>query len=751
MSQTEEDIKVKLILPFLKSLGFSEDELGFEKSFFIRLPKDLHEIDTQAQIKTARPRLDILVTRDGKNLFVIEVKTDSKKLTDDDKEQAVCYARLVHPIAPVSIVTNGKSTKMYKTIDKVEVQWDKEKILGYECGEDLEQIYEEALEYFIGYSSDNIREFCNQQIQEGMNTLLGSKSQPHKKFIPELYIASQKLRENFDNFLKSEKSVFSLVGDSGSSKTCSMCGLARDLNRRSPVFFYRAPELTKSIAASIADDFNWAFSPQYSEIPLLKKVCKIFKEHQFLVFIDGVDEWSNQEKVEILGEFVKHIKGKNIKLIISCKAGQWDLFLNKNGIPTYLSDHVYSVKNQFSGFPVEPFEESEFLKLIDLYRSFYDFHGLFEDEVLGECRQSPFLLRIFFEVARNAKCEHLTFSIREFYDEYYKCVLLRIHKADRGAAERILNIIANLQFAENEDPILEEIIRKKLGLAVHESLLPTLFEANILERSRVGHEYRISFYFKKLRDYVIAFHAEKWDIQSIEEFRKSWNQSIWLNVKLDAVVLFYQLANLDKKWVLDRPSREKADLYLSYYTELTSKQFRNFRHQFLPWTFGDIGFLGILDIQNQEIKAYGFRKIKEGDDPIKFVPDLVWNREKYSNNLAYILGLEVLKHPFPGAEVNNIRAKVLENEIRPQLTEIVRYGLLNEENCFYLSLEKALGLIVRLQRTQHGIEDIGKLTTYLPIDINKVEYELRKAKALHAPGYKENNRTRVCGRPNNAR
>jgi hypothetical protein len=81
-------------------LGFESHELSFENSFPIRLGRFTARVDTQKQITTASPRLDILVKHNGTNLFVIEVKNDSINLGDDDKEHAINYARIVHPMAP---------------------------------------------------------------------------------------------------------------------------------------------------------------------------------------------------------------------------------------------------------------------------------------------------------------------------------------------------------------------------------------------------------------------------------------------------------------------------------------------------------------------------------------------------------------------------------------------------------------------------------------------------------------------------
>lgn len=729
MKNTEEDIKQKVIMPFLKSLGFEENELQFEKSFLLQLPRGIKKIDAHEQIRTAHPRLDILVKRNGNNLFVIEVKTDFKDLSDKDKEQAIYYARLVHPMAPLAVVTNGKELKIYKVGDGSEIEKDKTKILGYQIGEDIQKIYEEAFEYFIGYSLENVKIFCDAQIKEGMKTLLGSKEMPDRKFISELYVPSKKTTKNFMDFLGSNKPVFALVGESGSGKSCSMCGLAIDLIRDHPVLFYRALNLTGGLTKSIANDFNWEFSTHYDEITLCKRLDRILKGKPILIFIDGVDEWTNPNKVEILGDFASKIKNRNLRLIISCKSGQWGRFLNKMGTPTTLSEEVFAVNENMKGYLVEPFNDQEFYTMVTKYRQFYDFKGLFESDVLEECKKSPFLLRVFFDVAHKTNLPHLTFSVKEFYDEYYKTVIERISD-DKDKAENTIKEIARLLFEKNVDSIDIDTLRFELRLNINEAIMPSLFDCNILEKTSLGLESRIGFYFQKFRDYIIAFGVKKWDKIPINRFREEWTKIDLENVQLDAINFFYQFADIEKKKVIDAPLRANAKAYLNLYTKILDEHFYNLKTSFSPRNRGPIGFIGALEIQTGIIAAYGFKATEQNGEDIKLIPiQGFWNK---NTNLMYLHGAGGMHYRGSCNGFNNfdIKKEVVEFEICDQLKHIVDNGLLNEANNYYLALEKALGIIVRRQSYLHGIKRFDKLSQYLPISIEKVEYGMRYEKAL---------------------
>ena len=62
-------------------------------------------------------RADVLLTADVGHIAVLELKRPGIGLTDDDRDQGLSYARLLTPMPPLVIVSNGQTTRFYKTID----------------------------------------------------------------------------------------------------------------------------------------------------------------------------------------------------------------------------------------------------------------------------------------------------------------------------------------------------------------------------------------------------------------------------------------------------------------------------------------------------------------------------------------------------------------------------------------------------------------------------------------------------------
>lgn len=94
---SEEDVKLKIILPYLRSIGYTEKDMRFE-----------HPIQVQVGSRQVTVFSDIEILIDGKPQIIIDTKVPTKTLSSKDVLQAVSYAKLVNtPAAMLGFATNG--------------------------------------------------------------------------------------------------------------------------------------------------------------------------------------------------------------------------------------------------------------------------------------------------------------------------------------------------------------------------------------------------------------------------------------------------------------------------------------------------------------------------------------------------------------------------------------------------------------------------------------------------------------------
>jgi len=95
--KTEEDLKIKVIVPYLYSLGYDQDSLRFENT-----------IPVQVGSKTVNVRSDIEVLINGNVQLVIDAKKPTHGINERDIIQSISYAKLINtPPAIYAVATNG--------------------------------------------------------------------------------------------------------------------------------------------------------------------------------------------------------------------------------------------------------------------------------------------------------------------------------------------------------------------------------------------------------------------------------------------------------------------------------------------------------------------------------------------------------------------------------------------------------------------------------------------------------------------
>ncbi len=107
---TEEDVKIRFLLPLLKEKGYKESCCDFEKA-----------IEVQEGRKTKKIFADVVVyssPRKDTPLLLCETKKPDEILDRRVKEQAISYARLLPKIAPLALITNGSQVQVFDTVTK---------------------------------------------------------------------------------------------------------------------------------------------------------------------------------------------------------------------------------------------------------------------------------------------------------------------------------------------------------------------------------------------------------------------------------------------------------------------------------------------------------------------------------------------------------------------------------------------------------------------------------------------------------
>lgn len=108
--RTEEDVKVKHLVPLLDGLGYHRDCIDFEVAIEVQEGRKKKQIFADAVVYSSKARTAPLV--------LCETKAPTEVLNRSVREQAISYARLLDRIAPLVLITNGFQTHVYHTLNK---------------------------------------------------------------------------------------------------------------------------------------------------------------------------------------------------------------------------------------------------------------------------------------------------------------------------------------------------------------------------------------------------------------------------------------------------------------------------------------------------------------------------------------------------------------------------------------------------------------------------------------------------------
>jgi hypothetical protein len=717
----EEELKVKHVLPWLQRIGIDLADLHLEQTFSIKVGRQSIRVGEPAASKR-RARLDILVRRNDKNLFIVETKAPDEQLTDDDRDQAICYARLVHPIAPYAVVTNGHEYRLYHSVTKQRVEPGDIRLGGFDVSLPESDLLE-AQSYFLEINTRNLLAFCQKQVESELRRVRGDISDG-KKYVPALHVPRTMFQTAVTAFQSSAKPGLLLTGPSGSGKTCELCFLAEStLSKDQPVLFFNGSMLPETLQDAISAEFAWNFGGVDGAIQVLKRVDRMLGQLSLTIIVDAVDEWTSRSRTAELDAFLRAAEQHRIKLVLGCKTSALPLLLVRRDTPTLVA--LLTTTSALSALT-----EEEFYSAIEKYRDAFRFYGGFERDLLTLARENPFLLRVLFDVARDSGLTHLTFSSEILFRKYYERSLLKIGPENETEAHETLFAVARLLWERNSDSVSERDLRDALKMRPSEPLMNDLFEYNLLVRTPgdVG-ERQVSFYFQQLRDYLIAFRVFNFHLMTPQQLQAEFAAVTFPSMRADVMTLYYRLASRSKQEALDGELRKNAEAYLRCYIHLMRMHFPGACSKLSPRVDKAVGIVAELVLSRRGLGMHGFRQLEDGEDEVHFVPV---ERMMSESNLAMLDGAQHgMRYSDSSKEFRdgiNVSREVTKHEILPRMRQLVHDERLDESNCPDLLEELVVDWVQSGEKTFRSLLDPHTKRIRYPLKLDSVLECIERAK-----------------------
>lgn len=537
---TEDDIRTKVVYPWLAGCGFDAAEISIEFSFEIRLGRSAYRIGGKSQsapaatqhssVITTRPRTDVLVRRGQRNLMVVEVKAPDETVDDAARDQGISYARLLPQIAPFVVVTNGQTSRLYDSITRQEITGtqipsDHPGIRGeFNLSVDELAIRAEALESFISLSAGNLVAFCKKQIDYRMRRLRDNDPASGKKYIPSLYVDRPLPRVAIDELLDSKHArAVAVFGRPQVGKTNFLCRFAEDRNQAGkPVLFYPAISLNAGLLQEIAEDFGWLLGDQSPVTFLVSKLSQVLRRSgsHLTLIIDG---W-NEADLEIARQIDRECdrlcsQGTAIQVVVSFTHSAARRLLVHGGNPSFVAD---ATGIGLHGCEIIEADPSAASRQVNWSSVVIDPYSCDEKEKAYKTLSAHFKVTVPAAHVKTSDPYLLGVAMRHFAgralaDALDEPELLRSwieSRIARGTSDdidaRSALCVLGRAMTRHGSPLVEQRAKECLGLLPLQPIPSSLCELALISRLTGGSERYVDFYNSRDRDYVIACWSLRW-------------------------------------------------------------------------------------------------------------------------------------------------------------------------------------------------------------------------------------------------
>jgi hypothetical protein len=537
---SEDDIRTKVVYPWLAGCGFDPSEISIEFSFEIRLGRSIYRVEGKGKKSpagtqlgsgtTARPRTDVLVRRGRWNLMVVEVKAPDETVDDEARDQGISYARLLPQIAPFVVVTNGQTSRVYDSITRQEITGtqipsDHPGIRGgFNVSVDELALRAEALESFVSLSAENLVAFCKMQLDYRMRQLRDDDPASGKKYIPNLYVDRPLPRVAIEEHLDCKHArTVAVFGRPQVGKTNFLCRFAEDRIRAGkPVLFYPAISLNAGLLQEIGEDFGWLLGDQSPITTLASKLGQVLRRtgSRLTLIIDG---W-NEADLEVARQIDRECErlccqGTAIQVVVSFTHSAARRLLVHGGNPSFVADAVGIGLHGFQIIETDPTAASRQANWSSVVIDPYSHHEKNEAyQKLGTH------FRVTVDASHNKTSDPYLLGVamrhfagRALPESMDEPELLRTWIESRIARAPSDNLDARSALSAlgravtiDGSPLLEQRAKECLGLSPLQPIPSSFCELALISRLTGGSERYVDFYNSRDRDYVIACWSLRW-------------------------------------------------------------------------------------------------------------------------------------------------------------------------------------------------------------------------------------------------
>lgn len=328
--------EVKRIFPTLGRMNISH-----QTSFSITLGRKTYKVNGKENYK-AYGRLDALIKIDDKPFLLMELKKPDLKLSKDDKEQGISYARLLTPMPPLVVITNGMDCEFYTTIDSQEwvpnnIDEEAVKAIFENAAECAVKDIDDSAKFLLGKQPEIWKKIIEEYTKNIIEDISGSLTDSTKPLINGLSI-KRSIAGKLLNAIKKRKELVVLLGAplSGKTNVINQICIKSHENNIIPLYV-EAGSLDYGIIQHLANQLAKNLFRVTTGDQIRQWLLSNFQnstKNRFLIIIDGLSANTNDQIKADINELIDLSDGKRFSLLLAMDENTFNLLSTSAGRST---------------------------------------------------------------------------------------------------------------------------------------------------------------------------------------------------------------------------------------------------------------------------------------------------------------------------------------------------------------------------------------------------------------------------------
>ncbi|MBZ5608800.1 MAG: type I restriction enzyme HsdR N-terminal domain-containing protein [Acidobacteriia bacterium] len=321
---TESDLEAEIHRALLKAFPWiPATDLTHQTKFSFRMGRATISVDGEKSFR-AEGRADIIVHAKSKPHAVLELKRGDKPITQDDADQGVSYARMLTPMPPLVIVTNGKDVRFLAT--HTGADWKPASVSEAEFAKLVEAAsraasvdIKQAVQVLLGTGNDIWVSAVRQATAMTLEELSGAWDDPLLPFVPDYLIPRKATQQVLALLYRPARAVIVEGAPlSGKSNVLREVALRTVDSKDFAVLFIEAdgygPGCIQRLANMLSPTLAWSVSAD--EVRAWLRQLSIGDGPALVLAIDGVGP-NNEEVRKDIEELCSTAYGKNLRMVIA--------------------------------------------------------------------------------------------------------------------------------------------------------------------------------------------------------------------------------------------------------------------------------------------------------------------------------------------------------------------------------------------------------------------------------------------------